>query len=148
MIRGLRFENQNSYNSYLDKLLHGIDIRKYVWEIDEDQVFTKEGFLFSEDSYTGDSFSELITQPSYLVFFINLQAYPIGIGYLDIETYDDFRKSSCEILIFVTDSIFVDIYAKDENIIETIKLNAERNNFTKIQYITDENDTRKEFRAM
>lgn len=67
---------------------------------------------------------------------------PVIWWFIELNTYEDFLKSDCEIIILITDSVFVDIYAKDEMVINKIKYNAEQCDFKDIAYITDENDYR------
>lgn len=149
MIRGIRFKLPNVYDSFINKILNGINKDKYIWKIDEDQVFINGGdFLFSTDIYNGQDFKRIISHPSYYTVFINLRAYPIGTVFDEVKDYNVFLKSNCELIVLITDSTFVDIYSKNRADIEMINLNAQKNNFTEIEYITDENDKRKEFEAI
>ena len=146
MIRGLRFEMPGEYGSYLNTILSGLPLDKYVWSISEDDAFIdSDHFLFHSDVLSGEEFSKIIALPSYFVFFANLQAYRSENDLYEIDTYEDFLSSKCELIIFIVDAGFVDIYAKDAAVIELMKRNAEKNEFEKIRYITDENDVRKEF---
>ena len=123
-------------------------MEQYVWKISEDQVYLRRKILFLSEVLNGQNFKETISCPSYYAVFANLQAYPIGSEFNELNSYEDFLKSSCEIAMFICDNIFVDIYVKDENIINTIKYTAEQCDFKEIDYITDENDCNKEFCAM
>ena len=146
MIRGLSFEMPNGHGSYLNTILSGTSLEKYVWMVSEDDAFTNsENYLFNSDVFTGQAFSEIIATPSYYVFFANIQAYMREDDFCEINTYADFLRSKCELIIFIIDGIFADIYAKDQAIIEIIKKNAEESKFENIRYITDENDIRTEF---
>lgn len=152
-MRGIGFQIPNGYLGLFSDITKSIEINRYSWFILEDQVFNKSSdtsneFFFNADRYKGNDFQKKITDEDYYVIFVNLQAYFSDNDFIEINTYDDFQNSNCEIMILISDGIFVDVYAKDENIIETIRLNAQRNNFTKIAYITDENDNRTEFCAI
>ncbi|MGK0465801.1 DUF2691 family protein [Clostridium sp.] len=104
--------------------------------------------MFLSDVLNGQDFRKTISFPSYYAVFVNLQAYPIGSKVTELNSYEDFLKSNCEIAMFICDNIFVDIYIKDKMIINKIKYTAEQCNFKEIDYITDENDCNKEFCAM
>lgn len=146
MIRGLRFEMPGEYGSYLNTILYGLPLDKYVWSISEDDAFIDSDHnLFDTNVLSGEEFGKIIALPSYFVFFANLQAYRSEDDLYEIGTYADFLSSNCELIVFIVDAGFVDIYAKDAAVIELIKRNAERNEFEKIRYITDENDFRTEF---
>lgn len=149
MIRGIRFKLSNEYNSFINKILEGINIGNHFWKIDEDQVFAGGGdFLFTTDIYAGNDFKKIISMPSYYVVFLNLKAFPDKCSFNEIRDYSDFLKSNCELIVLISDSIFVSIYSKNRNHIETIKLNAQKNGFQDIEYITQENDRSKELVAM
>lgn len=149
MIRGIKFKIPNEYDSFINKILDGINKDKYYWKIDEDQVFfIEDDFLFSTDIYNGRDFSRIISQPSYYVVFLNLQAFPIGSDFNEIQDYSDFLKSNCELIVLISDCIFVSIYSKNKNVIKTINLNVQINNFDEISYITDENDKKIKFTAI
>lgn len=149
MIRGIRFKLPNEHNSFIGKILKGINMEKYVWKIHEDQVFLSEGdFLFSTDVYNGQELKRIISQPSYYAVFLNLQAFPIGTDFDEIKAYNDFFKSNCELLVLISDCIFVNVYSKNQENIETINFNAQKNNFEEIEYITVEDDKRGKFKSI
>lgn len=143
MIRGLCFEMPGEYGSYLNAILSGLPLDKYVWSISEDEVFNNG--LFSYGVFTGEYFSKIIALPSYYVFFANIQAYRNENDIYEIDTYADFLSSKCELIIFIVDAVLADIYAKDQAVIALIKQNAENSKFENIRYITEENDTRTDF---
>ncbi|MDP4120586.1 MAG: DUF2691 family protein [Bacillota bacterium] len=147
MIRGLTFKVPNKHGSILYDILQDIEVQKYTWKIDEEEIYIKDESLFPNDIVDGIEFEKRIMYPSYYVIFVNLQAYAVYSDFNDINSYEDFTKSECEILILVTDSIFVDVYVKDIKIIERIKSNAIKNNFSEINYISEKND-RNYFKAM
>ncbi len=73
---------------------------------------------------------------------MNLQAFRDEKDFTIIKNYEDFIKSKCEFIFFIDDNSYIDIYAKDIEIIEIVKSNAELNKFKNIEYITKENDMR------
>ena len=142
MIRGIRFKIPNGYQCILGIITKNVNIEKYFWYDVEskDQVFNNNfEFFFDNTYYDGKTFSKLINSIDYYVIFIKLQAHNTD-DMSEINSYGEFLKSNCEMMFFIVDGIFVDIYAKYKNIIETIKLNAQKNDFTEIEYITNEND--------
>ena len=148
-MRGIKFKIPDLEGSFISEILNGICVEQYVWKISEDQVYLDMGkSLFLSGVLNGQDFRKTISYPSYYVVFANLQAYPTGSDFKELNTHGDFLKSGCEIAMFISDSIFVDIYAKDEKIINKIKYTAEQCDFKEINYITDENDRKTEFCAM
>lgn len=152
-VRGISFRIPNGYTGVISRIIQSIEIDKYFWAISEDQVFNtsicqNSGYFFESDRYTGNDFQKKIMNQNYYIVFANIQAYPSDDDLIEIKTYDDFKSSHCQIIIMISDGIFVDVYAKDKNIIDTIKGNAQYSDFTEISYITDRNDSRIEFRAI
>lgn len=150
MIRGISFQTPNGYFGVFADITKNIEINRKFWFILDDQIYHRfdgESF-FESDKYNGDDFEKKISDRNYYVYFANIQAFPTEKDFVGINTYDDFHNSKCEIIILIIDSYFVDVYAKDENTIEKIKLNALESGFTKIDYITEQNDRNPELRAV
>ncbi|KAF1342305.1 hypothetical protein ABP1_3037 [Bacillus subtilis] len=59
-----------------------------------------------------------------------------------VNTYEEFADSDCELVLLIADNSYVSIYCKNKNIIEKLYFNALQNDFEDVQFITDENDTR------
>ncbi|HDR7244788.1 TPA: DUF2691 family protein, partial [Bacillus mobilis] len=71
----------------------------------------------------------------------DLKAYPKGEVLEEIETYEEFKESKCELVLLVADCTYVTIYAKDQKAIELMYENARNQGFY-VEYVTDENDGR------
>lgn len=144
MIRGVSFKVLPSSN-VLYQVLGCIDIEKYCWHnIDSQNEAwdSPQGALFFEkDYYNGKSFLKHIISKHFIVF-LKLQAYFENGIFFDIHTYEDFKRSDCQLLLLIYDCKSVDIYAKDQIIIKDIYENALINNYTEVEYITDSNDGR------
>ena len=97
--------------------------------------------------YNSKEFQEKIDSDVYYIIFLNLQLFKNGTKIVKINTYKDFVSSDCELILFVTDSKFVQIYSKQSAIINKIKENLELNNINIIQNEIKEIDVRKVFSA-
>ena len=150
MTRGISFQIPNSYDKHIAHILSGIDPNQYVWRINEDEVYRTVDFeyLFSKNVYSGKELQELISAQEYYAVFLNLQGYMSENDIDEINSYEDFLNSKCKIIVLVADNTFVDIYAKDINLIETIHLSAKEYDYTDISYITDQNDMRSVLRVL
>ena len=138
MNNGVSFKIPNAYGSFLNDILNGVDIGKCTWKVSEDEVlFSEAEDLFTSEIVEGPAFARLIALPSYYMIFLNLQAFTDPGNVIPIETYGDFVRGDCKILILVCDNIFVDVYAKERGDIETIKENARKCNFSEMRDITD-----------
>jgi len=145
---GIRFKIPNNFNNYLHEILKNIKSEGYLWSIEEDEVLTKESSeFFNQNLYNDSMFKEIIKNKSYIIF-VNIQLIKDDSKKeYQINNYDDFLKSNCELILFITDSEFVDIYSKNENYIKTINQNAIVNDFQEIKILYKNDIIRDEFSA-
>lgn len=146
IIRGISFRiTQTMDNVILWPIFECINVKKYKWyNIASQNEVWSDSFgnnLFDKNYYDGKSFYKQIKLKQYIVF-IKLQAYWETGEFGEIHTYEEFLESDCQILLLINDCEFVEIYAKDPIIIESIFTNATTNNYEDIEYITDDNDGR------
>lgn len=143
-MKEIKFKIKNEYNKFLYKILNGIDSKEFVWVIFEDEVYNKVGSdLFQDEIYSDDSFKKIIKDQDYYTVFLKLQMYSIGSKIEKINNYNDFLNSNCQLILFIVDNVFVDIYVKDNNIVEIIKRNLSLNSFENVDIISNEKQIRK-----
>ena len=142
MIKGIQFEIPNKWGYVLRDILKDINLANYVFEINDDNEIWMENNkqLFVEEVIGGEDFNKLICQNPYYIIFANIHIYKTGSKISKIKTYKEFLDSECEIIILIIDSINICIYVKDKEKLDKIKLNAKKNEFKNIEYITDVND--------
>lgn len=145
-IRGVSFRVPQGRNDLLQEILDGIDIQTFSWYNVESQNEAwsdpeEDEALFRKERYDGAEFSRVIQQPHFVVF-LKLEAYPPGENCPDIHSYEEFLKSSCLLMMLIYDCEFVEIFAKDAHITDTLLENAHRKGLLEIALITDENDGR------
>ena len=150
MIRGLFLLTQNKCGFILRDILKNININGLIWEIGYAEVFsmsqnddTQEANRFSKGVMTSE---ELMKQaqrpPEYYPLFGEFKAFTSKESITPIGTYSDFIDSDCQLIILIADAVYIDIYAKDKELLKQIKKNAQKLNCTEITDITDENDER------
>ena len=149
MKRGIIVDIPHEYDNLLWKVLKPIDITAFDWQamgreeayiIIEDELGPE---LFSEDNeiMVGSALKKLIKDNIYYLLFVDLKAYPKGEVLGEIETYEEFKESKCEVVVLVADGDYIQIYVKNQEEIEMMYENA-RNQGLYVEYITDENDGR------
>ena len=150
---GIKFKILNEYGNYIKQILNNIDSANYIWKIAEDELYVSgnninNGFLFPQEKeiLTNTEFMNIISQESYYTVFVNIKLYEKE-DEVSINNYEDFLKSICILVLFITDNEFVEIYSKDENILKVIYENALENEFSDIKYITENDSKRKTFSA-
>ncbi|PEF34269.1 DUF2691 family protein [Bacillus wiedmannii] len=148
MKRGIFVDIPNEYDNLLWKVLKSINITSFDWRVENEESYfvLSDGLgpeLFSEDNkvMSGLELKKLIKDNIYYLIFADLKAYSKGEEVVDIETYEEFKESKCELVLLVADCTYVTIYAKDQKKIELMYENA-RNQGYYVEYVTDENDGR------
>ncbi|CAM4234659.1 hypothetical protein CN575_23475 [Bacillus wiedmannii] len=148
MKRGITVDIPNEYDNLLWKVLKPIDISSYDWWVgsEESYLIARGGLdeaLFPEEPsiVEGSDLKILFKDNIYYVIFADLKAYSKGEEVVDIETYEEFKESKCELVLLVADCTYVTIYAKDQKAIELMYENARNQGFY-VEYVTDENDGR------
>lgn len=152
MIKGVSFRiEQCEHEKVLFKIFQFIDVKKYNWYnvLDQNEVWKNfEGEkCLKEEYYSGNEFENVINSEHY-VLFLKLQAYQKTVNYQNLHTYKEFAEDNCQLLVLVSDSEFVEIYAKELPVLKNIYGFAEQNAFFDMEYITDDNDSRTVFNIL
>ena len=145
VIRGISFKVPQKNQNMLCEILSGIDISAYSWCCIKNQteVWDKvsEKELFDETNYNGNDFLKCIQTPHYMIF-LKLQAYYQTHNFYEIQSYENFIDSDCQIIVLVYDCEFVEIYAKDITVCNSIYKKASQSGYDDVSYITEDNDRR------
>ncbi|UYW68958.1 DUF2691 family protein [Bacillus cereus] len=150
MKRGITVDilDGHANDNLLWKVLKPINIASFNWRVgnEESYLIARGGLdeaLFPEEPSVveGLDLKKLVKDSIYYLIFADLKAYPKGEIVLDIETYEEFKESKCEIVVLVADSNHIQIYAKDQKAIELMYEKAWNQGFY-VEYVTDENDGR------
>lgn len=145
MVRGVEFEILQKTADTLWEMLNCINIETYKWYIidSQEEVWNEEQNedFFTTQDLSGKDFAEKIHSNHYIVF-LKLQAYLTDGVFSDVQTYDEFLKGDCKILVLVNDCEYVEIYCKDRTISEVIYNHAISKKYKNVKYITNDNDHR------
>ena len=138
---GIRFNVPNEYGCILEKILHDINVEEYDWFIEYEDILVEpvnEGKdLFKSNVIKGGDFRKEVSGSIYYVIFLRLFAFPVGKKITPINSFADYFSSDCELMLFVTDSIFVELYSKKEELIFKVNSSAQYNNFSKMEIINE-----------
>jgi len=141
---GIEIHLESTYEKILYDLLKGIDFKQYKWNLVQQEIFYEDDLNMSLGAYLskGIKFEEAIQEKgNYFVYFLNAQLYPKSAKETIINTYDDFIKSPCELIVLFYDNCYIEFYIKPENLWEIIIKNLQEKNI-KYRVKTRENDTR------
>ncbi|MNJ27196.1 hypothetical protein D3C77_216950 [compost metagenome] len=149
MKRGVSLEIPNKHGSYLGEILEPLDVSAFHWRTggEESYLINADGlgpplFIEQASGMEGELLKDLIENKSYYLIFADLKAYPKGQNITNVETYEDFLHSGCQLCLLVVDSVYITIYCKSNAQLESLYQNASEKGFCNVQYITDENDFR------
>lgn len=149
---GIKFKTKNEYGNYFYKIFSSTNLLDYIWNITEDSVLLcKDNELidsiFNKENLLGKEFLDCIIQEQYYIIFANIKAFLANDDNLqEINTYEDFIKSSCQFILLCFDTIYFEFYCKNERMLEQVKDACERHMFEDITCITSENITRTKMR--
>ncbi|WP_195988512.1 DUF2691 family protein [Clostridium sp. D53t1_180928_C8] len=141
MINGIRFEILNKPEKYLFEILKSINLIKYEWHIEDDEVYYNDTYenLFNSNKISGKELYKKISKEKYYIINIHLLGYKIyNIRNKKIESYEDFLKSKYEIMLVIYDSVNCEIYLKDELLFTKVYKSLEEKKFNPL-YITEKN---------
>ena len=145
MIRGVSFEVPQGMGKILYQMLKCINVEEYIWynisEQEEVHASSPDDRFFEFDEYSGSEFLDLIRQECFIVF-LKLQAYFTDGDFTNVHSYEEYQKSDCQLVVLMYDCYYVYIYAKDEGITQALFENALMCGYTKVAYISDDNDER------
>lgn len=148
---GINLKLKNEYNNFLHKIFNGININNYDWKIVEDEIIYNdiEGSInttiFDNKIMCGDDFFRSIQMEKYYLINVNIQAFIVDSPMSDIETYDDFANSTCEIALFCTDTVYIEVYCKNQKVLSEIISNCKKYNFEDLEILTEKTDNRINF---
>ena len=145
---GIKFKVPNTYDNVLFKIFSNIASQNGFWKLYEEEIiFPNNSFNLDNDIYSDADFREIISSKFYYPIFLNLQFYKQGSTTTLINNYCDFLNSDCELILFITDNVYVEIYSKNEKTLEKINENVVNNKFQNVININDDSMVRKKFSA-
>jgi Protein of unknown function (DUF2691). len=137
-------ERQGSF--VLQDLLYGVPIENFYWSIGMCELFSNalNETRFDESYYNGNDFHKMVYQeaPGYFITLADFKAFPSKKSIINITTLEEYLNSECKIALFIVDSKYIAIYAKNIKILQQIEKNAQNKGFAEIEYFTKETDPR------
>jgi len=146
-VRGISFEIPNAFGKYLFEILNTINITEFFWRIGGGEAYYIESnqldtSLFPPvDVIDGTTLYSTISKKDYYLIFADLKGFTEETDVREIENYQEFLKSKCQLVLLVVDSSWVYIYSKDQDTIKQLYSNAVAAKYNNIDYLTDENDS-------
>lgn len=149
-ICGISFVIPQNQPYVLKEIFENIALNNYTWKNakEQEEVFPQgddgvpvNKMFIGKDILNGDEFQKLIQKPHF-VLFAKLSAFSYNKELQEIETYIDYLKSNCEMIVLIYDCEYVEIYTKSLEIINTITNNCVKYGYTNIELISEETRSR------
>ncbi|MBF4696041.1 DUF2691 family protein [Fusibacter ferrireducens] len=146
MIRGIEFLLPDGHDRHLYHILKSINLENKVCYIEFNEVYFKskdrhfEDF-FIKNAYNGQELTAHIHAHEHFIIFFEVFIYPEKGIYEQIESYNDFIESDCEMILLISDSVYCEVYHKSEVILQRLFKIFEKLGYEGIIY-KDENDSR------
>lgn len=113
-LRGVEcvFANDSDVRSFLS--FSGIDLTNHYFSVVDASmfIFVNGNPIKLPPQFSPAYFQDLMQQPFWGQYFV-LHLYPEGSPMEEIETYEDFLHSDCEMIVLLYDRAYVEIYCKD-----------------------------------
>lgn len=141
---GIKFKIPNEYGNVLYKILEGIDVAQYYWNIVTDDIVVKrienqqtitKDRLFDNQWLTGNDFLKIICQSYYYLIFVDVKAFPENSCNIEINTFDEFMDSNCNMMVLCNDSVHASFFCKDSCVVSKVYNNCIAYGFKEVELI-------------
>lgn len=157
MLRGVNFICHHEFpNPIMWTIFSNIDVEKYTWNVLMYDVLWisegRQGCNYVEEVESSaydnplvldgcDMKNVIFDEESSHPFFVSINAFPNKDDIVDITTWDDFKKSKCDVCFVYWDQWMGTIYAKDQELLKRIyeSILSCNNPIKKVYYETDVN---------
>ena len=144
MIIGVEFESNNLDSGILKQIFKDFDVTKYTWKVFNEQAWDEDlNNLFENRLYNADEFISTINKPTDLIMLISIYAFDGSTK--EINSFEDYINSNCQIMFYVVDCNYLDIYCKREEDLHFFYNKAKELKADKVNYITEDNFCRNGF---
>ncbi len=145
-MRGLEFHCNDEQSALLAALFDHIELDLFTFLIPESEVLKPEIIpIRIPNQISGKEFANIIKNGPYWIYNINIQAYPIHAQPKLVLEYADYMNSNCELVLFIVDRFYGELYVKDKYLLMQFIENLEAAACTNIQIKTDLEDGRTRF---
>ena len=126
---GYKFIIEENTSNVLKELLSNITLNKYYVFIKEDEIIPDsisaldDNSLFRNSVYKYLDFSKELESKKYQSIFMRIDFSKSDISKEEISSPKEYLQSSIEMLIIVTDSIYGEVYCKNQGILSKILVN-------------------------
>ena len=144
MKRGIEFELSDGAGKLLLALLRLPTLRSMTAICNEYEAVTDQGNLELPTMVSAGELANDLEEKTPMVLFLNLKLLPPGEACGELSDYADFLCSNACLVCLITDLRYVEVYGKDEMLLETIAETAREIGALEVRW-KDEKDGRRRF---
>ena len=137
MRRGVFFIENNAEKFFLH-MNTLLDIPKYEWYVDDVEL---NYIHFPSGKYSGLEFQSMLSELTSLSF-ARIRRYPIGTSIKDIDSYEEYVASNCDLMILFYDGGEYEIFAKENELLQKIFDFCMDHGFEDVAYIGNADNER------
>lgn len=130
-------------NLDLDRLFDGIDLSTFEYVVSDGAYIDGVNYTDILKKQHKRFYHELCHQ-GYIEHLV-LQVFPIGAKISTILTYHSYMESECQIVLLFYDGIFLEVYAKNPQVLKHLLQNIQDAGAVNITLKYEGNDTRTDF---
>ena len=118
-----------------------IGLDRYYFKVVDDAVFSHGKRIEIMENFSVNYFQEMI-EKSFVGERLVLHLYPKNTDYEEIDNYEDYKKSKCEMIILLYDFYYLEIYCKNQAWIQKLMHTASNTPGAVVEEKYEETDTR------
>ncbi len=147
---GIYAEFKKNDHYLLKQFFDLADNNRSKWTLDEDDIIdeSQPGKMLNlkhNENLVSDELQEIFKKPLQVIF-ARLMRWPIEKTISPIDTYSDYIKSECSLVILCVDGYDYEVYCKEENEVHKFfEFFKNDTNVRRLECFFDENEARKKF---
>lgn len=129
---GVNVEAPNKHGRILWDIFKDIDFDRYYFKVEDSEIILDDeerSDLFRNKYITGIEFINSIKNNCYYLIFSKISATREHDYDFEVDSYEDFSISKYKILVLIYDTVYIEVYCKDKNLLNKIINNTEEKGY-------------------
>jgi len=135
MIRAISYKLPNKWSNLLVQVFDEVPVEDYDWQLRDMDVYIHpygSGWLFNHETYNGCEFKRLVECNKYYILALGLIASTVQSDE-KVHDLESFSQSTANFALLIYDSIYVQVYVKDDEMYEMFHRAAIKHEFSSIR---------------
>lgn len=141
-IRGFELTLKQSNYLHLTQLFAQIDLSDYCFQTVDAMIYRDAQCIPDGEEFVNALLERRAEMGNAWILQLVLQVFPKNEAITPIDSYEDFVKSKCKMVLLTCDVTYVEVYVKDPVWLSQLLNNAKQFPAEYLEIKTDENDAR------